>query len=148
MTEETKLPPEDVTELIRIARQHGLSELSVQQGETRVEIRLAAVISSSASAATTADSATASVTVPSSEVRSPMTGVFYDSPSPGEPSFVHPGDIVHEGETIGLIEAMKVFSEVPSDRTGRMRRAVAENGQLVQEGDVLIELSPLDRTEG
>ena len=53
-----------------------------------------------------------------------------------------PPDLVHEGQTIGLIEAMKVFNEVPSPTTGIVRRIVAQNATLVQQGDALMLLEP------
>lgn len=73
-------------------------------------------------------------------VPSPMMGVFYDSPSPDEPAFVKPGDDVRVGQTIGLIEAMKVFSEVPSEIAGRVLEVAARNGDLVQLGQPLLYL--------
>jgi acetyl-CoA carboxylase biotin carboxyl carrier protein len=75
---------------------------------------------------------------PGTPVTSPAMGVYYTSPSPGSPPFVQVGDTVSSGQTIGLIEAMKVFNEVPCPISGRVVEVVAENGQLVQSGDVLL----------
>jgi acetyl-CoA carboxylase biotin carboxyl carrier protein len=72
------------------------------------------------------------------EIASPMVGVFYRHPSPDSPSFVEPGDHVEVGQTIGLIEAMKVFSEVPTEVAGRVVSIPVENATLVQQGQVLI----------
>ena len=72
------------------------------------------------------------------EIKSPMIGVFYRAPSPDSPLYVEVGDEVEIGQTIGLIEAMKVFSEVPSDVAGRVVAIPAGNGKLVQQEDVLI----------
>jgi acetyl-CoA carboxylase biotin carboxyl carrier protein len=69
---------------------------------------------------------------------SPMTGVFYRSSSPETPAYVEVGDDVEEGQTVGLIEAMKVFSEIPADVHGRVVRIVAESGKLVNQGEVLM----------
>jgi acetyl-CoA carboxylase biotin carboxyl carrier protein len=69
---------------------------------------------------------------------SPMTGMFYRSSSPETPSYVEVGDEVEEGQTVGLIEAMKVFSEIPADVHGRVVRIVAESGKLVSQGEVLM----------
>jgi acetyl-CoA carboxylase biotin carboxyl carrier protein len=69
---------------------------------------------------------------------SPMTGMFYRSSSPEIPSYVEVGDEVEEGQTVGLIEAMKVFSEIPADVHGRVVRIVAESGKLVNQGEVLM----------
>ncbi|QYK59184.1 MAG: hypothetical protein KF884_03645 [Fimbriimonadaceae bacterium] len=71
-------------------------------------------------------------------VLAPAMGVYYTSPSPGSPAFVQVGDTISAGQTIGLIEAMKVFNEVPSPVSGRVIEVVAESGQLVQPGDVLL----------
>lgn len=71
------------------------------------------------------------------EITSPMIGIFYRRPSPDSPAFAEVGDDVEVGQTIGLIEAMKVFSEVPSEVGGRVLALPIENGNLVQQGDVL-----------
>lgn len=72
------------------------------------------------------------------EIRSPMIGVFYRKPSPDSPNFIEIGDEIEEGQTVGLIEAMKVFSEVPSEIAGRVLAVPVENGKLVQAGDILV----------
>ena len=71
-------------------------------------------------------------------VQSPTTGIFYSSPNPGAPPFVKVGDVVQAGQVIGLIEAMKVFNEISATVSGTVQRVVAQNGQLVQPGDVLL----------
>lgn len=65
---------------------------------------------------------------------SPMVGVFYQAPSPGEPNFVEIGDRVERGQTIGLIEAMKVFNEITAEASGTVVEIPASNGQLVETG--------------
>lgn len=76
-----------------------------------------------------------------SPVNSPMAGIFYGSSSPGSPPFVRPGMVVDEGQVIGLIEAMKVFSEITSPVAGVIDRIVVESGAVVQPGDPLLYLS-------
>ena len=71
-------------------------------------------------------------------ISSPMTGIFYASPSPNSPAFVKEGDMVTTGQIIGLIEAMKVFNEIPSPISGIAKKVVAESGQIVNPGDVLV----------
>lgn len=71
-------------------------------------------------------------------VTSPMTGIYYSAPSPGSPPFVNEGDTVTAGEPIGLIEAMKVFNEIPAPTSGTVQKVVVEAGQLVNLGDVLL----------
>lgn len=79
----------------------------------------------------------------SQSVAAPLTGVYYSSPSPAQPSFVNPGDVIHVGQVIALIEAMKVFNEVQSEIAGRVVSLVAENGEVVQKGDPLLKVEPL-----
>jgi acetyl-CoA carboxylase biotin carboxyl carrier protein len=76
-------------------------------------------------------------------LESPMVGVFFRAPSPEDGPFISVGDIVRVGQTIGLIEAMKVFSEIPAEAGGRVVAIVAENGQLVQQGQPLAFVEPL-----
>ncbi|MFQ3586242.1 MAG: acetyl-CoA carboxylase biotin carboxyl carrier protein subunit [Fimbriimonadaceae bacterium] len=71
-------------------------------------------------------------------VSSPMTGIFYASPSPTAPPFVKEGDTVEAGQVVALIEAMKVFNEITAPMAGRVNRIVAANGQLVQPGEPLL----------
>ncbi|HZU69183.1 MAG TPA: biotin/lipoyl-containing protein [Ktedonobacteraceae bacterium] len=73
----------------------------------------------------------------------PLTGVYYSSPSPTMPPFVSPGDIVHAGQVVALIEAMKVFNEIQAEVSGRVVALVANNGDVVQKGDTLIRVEPV-----
>ncbi|HVR88791.1 MAG TPA: acetyl-CoA carboxylase [Candidatus Limnocylindria bacterium] len=75
-------------------------------------------------------------------VVAPLTGVFYRSPSPQTPPFVQIGSLVASGDVIGLIEAMKLFNEIRSTKSGKVKRIAAENGQLVRARQPLIELEP------
>jgi acetyl-CoA carboxylase biotin carboxyl carrier protein len=70
-------------------------------------------------------------------VKSPMVGTFYRSASPGSKSFVEVGDAVKEGETVCIIEAMKILNEIESDKTGTVRKILADNGQAVEYGQPL-----------
>ena len=70
-------------------------------------------------------------------VKSPMVGTFYRSPSPGGKSFVEVGDAVKEGETLCIIEAMKILNEIESDKTGTVRLILCESGQAVEYGQPL-----------
>ncbi len=72
----------------------------------------------------------------------PMTGVYYSALSPNSPPFAPPGDMVHVGQVVALIEAMKVFNEIQSEVSGRVVALVATNGQVVQKDDVLIRVQP------
>ena len=67
-----------------------------------------------------------------------MTGIYYASPNPSSPPFAKVGDEVIAGQTIGLIEAMKVFNEIPSPVSGTVLSITSASGDLVQNGDVLL----------
>ena len=70
-------------------------------------------------------------------VKSPMVGTFYRSASPGSKSFVEIGDAVKAGDTLCIIEAMKILNEIESDKTGTVKRVLADNGQAVEYGQPL-----------
>ncbi|MDI1244237.1 MAG: acetyl-CoA carboxylase biotin carboxyl carrier protein [Rhodoferax sp.] len=70
-------------------------------------------------------------------VKSPMVGTFYLSASPGAKSFVELGDVVKEGQTLCIIEAMKILNEIESDKSGTVRRILSDNGQAVEYGQPL-----------
>ena len=76
-------------------------------------------------------------------VESPMIGVFYRAPEPGAPAFVEVGDPVSVGQTLCLLEAMKLFNELKAEKPGVVRAIHAENGEPVEFGQVLFELEPL-----
>ncbi|MGQ9536749.1 MAG: pyruvate/oxaloacetate carboxyltransferase [Actinomycetota bacterium] len=76
------------------------------------------------------------------QVRSPMVGTFYRTPSPGAPPFVEEGDEVKEGQTLCLIEVMKLFNEIPSPVNGRIKRILAEHGEGVEYDEVIMEIEP------
>jgi acetyl-CoA carboxylase biotin carboxyl carrier protein len=69
--------------------------------------------------------------------KSPMVGTFYRSPSPGAKSFVEVGSVVKEGETVCIIEAMKILNEIEADKAGTITQILCENGQAVEYGQPL-----------
>ncbi len=74
------------------------------------------------------------------EITSPMVGTFYRKPAPDAPSFVEVGTAVSEGQTLCIIEAMKVMNEIKAERSGTICAVVAEDGTPVQYGDVLFRI--------
>ena len=70
-------------------------------------------------------------------VKSPMVGTFYRSASPGAKAFVEVGDAIKVGETLCIIEAMKILNEIESDKSGTVRQILCENGQAVEYGQPL-----------
>jgi acetyl-CoA carboxylase biotin carboxyl carrier protein len=166
------LPPADASLLALVDRlavlleRSDLTELEVEAGGTGITLRKAAAlalppasIASWGEAATTARPADggapagaagsggpATADPPASTrsaVLAPLTGIFYASPSPGSPPFVEAGREVVVGQVIGLIEAMKLFNEIKSDKAGRVVRVVPENGALVKAKHPLLEVEPL-----
>jgi acetyl-CoA carboxylase biotin carboxyl carrier protein len=75
-------------------------------------------------------------------VTAPLTGIFYAAPSPGASALISVGSIVAVGQPIGLIEAMKLFNEIKSDKAGRVVRIIAQDGQLVKAKTPIIEVEP------
>jgi acetyl-CoA carboxylase biotin carboxyl carrier protein len=71
-------------------------------------------------------------------IKSPMVGTFYRSSSPGAKSFVEVGDMVKEGDTICIIEAMKILNEIEADKSGKVVAILCENGQAVEYGQTLL----------
>jgi acetyl-CoA carboxylase biotin carboxyl carrier protein len=133
-----------------------LAELEVEAGETGIVLRKPSAAAPSAAtaaaqdpgpaaAAPAAPAAAAEPAAPESSVktvRAPLTGVFYEAPSPTAPPYVTVGQQVVVGQIIGLIEAMKLFNEIKSDVSGKVVRIVAESGKLVKAKQPLIEVEP------
>ncbi len=134
-----------------------LSELEVESGGTALVLRMpgaialpsdAAVVLGTVSATGAQRSAAAD---PAGEledastrhaVLAPLTGVFYEAPSPDAAPYVRVGGDVQVGQVIGLIEAMKLFNEIKSDIAGKVTRVVARSGDLVKAKQPLIEVEP------
>jgi len=75
-------------------------------------------------------------------VKSPIVGTFYESPSPGAPPFVKPGDLVEAGQVLCIVEAMKLLNEIESDIAGEVVRKLASNGQPIEYGQELFAIRP------
>jgi acetyl-CoA carboxylase biotin carboxyl carrier protein len=76
------------------------------------------------------------------EVKSPIVGTFYESPSPGSPAFVKPGDQVEVGQVLCIVEAMKLMNEIESDVAGEVVKRIATSGQPVEYGQPLFAIRP------
>ena len=70
-------------------------------------------------------------------VKSPMVGTFYRSASPGAKAFVEVGDSIKQGETVCIVEAMKILNEIEADKSGTIRKILCDNGQAVEYGQPL-----------
>lgn len=82
------------------------------------------------------------VSQPWHQITSPMVGTFYEGPSPGEPPFVQPGDSVEIGQTVAIIEAMKIMNEIVADRPGVIEAVMVDNGEPVEFGHPLFRMKP------
>jgi acetyl-CoA carboxylase biotin carboxyl carrier protein len=137
-----------VSELLERLAHEDVRELEVKRGGLRVRVSKdggPAASGAPPAGALGAGAAAAAQPAPASEfptVNAPLTGIFYRSPSPQAQPYVQVGSNVGSGEVIGLIEAMKLFNEIRSTASGRVRRIFAENGQLVRAHQPLIELEP------
>jgi acetyl-CoA carboxylase biotin carboxyl carrier protein len=144
---ESGLDLQAIARLIELVENHGLEELSVEDEGLRIVVRQDApqVRQPPVDAAPPAGASLQAASAPPQvrdAIASPMVGVFYRAPGPDEPAYVEVGQHIDIGQTIGVIEAMKVFSEVPADRAGVCIEIVAQSGQLVQAGAPLLYLSP------
>ena len=141
---------ERIRELVRIVQESGVGEIEIEDDGMRVSVRRAdeAVAVAAAPPAVTQETDEPDlqrpVAGPGIRVESPMVGVFYRSSSPGAPAFVEVGDVVNVGQTLCLLEAMKLFNELKSEQEGRVRAIHVETGQPVEFGQLLFELEPVD----
>jgi acetyl-CoA carboxylase biotin carboxyl carrier protein len=135
--------------LIDLVQESGISELEVTEGEEKVKIvksggsGVAHAAPNAAPAAPPAlapapAAAAALATIQGHLVKSPMVGTFYRSPSPGAKHFVEVGDTVKSGDTICVIEAMKLLNEIECDKDGVIKAILVENGQPVEYGEPLV----------
>jgi acetyl-CoA carboxylase biotin carboxyl carrier protein len=137
--------------LIDLVQESGIAELEITEGEEKVKIVKGGSVSLSAAApAAVAGPAPAASTPPAAAaaaepepgqeghvVKAPMVGTFYRSPSPDAKAFVEVGQAVKEGDTICIIEAMKLMNEIEADASGVVKAILVENGQPVEYGQPL-----------
>jgi acetyl-CoA carboxylase biotin carboxyl carrier protein len=161
--EETNL--EKLRELVEFLKANGIAEYESEQTDTKLRIKFAtavvppptgidaaqlshllgthsaaaapAPVSISASAPTIEAAAPA---VPLHQVKSPIVGTFYDSPSPGSAPFVKAGDIVEVGQVLCIVEAMKLMNEIEADAAGEIVERIVTSGQPVEYGQPLFSI--------
>ncbi|TAK88492.1 MAG: acetyl-CoA carboxylase biotin carboxyl carrier protein [Betaproteobacteria bacterium] len=141
--------------LIDLVQESGIAELEITEGEEKVKIVKGGVVSVSGAAAPAAASGPApSPAAPAAPaaaaeppagqeghvVKAPMVGTFYRSPSPDAKPFVEVGQTIKEGDTICIIEAMKLMNEIEADASGVVKAVLVENGQPVEYGQPLFML--------
>ena len=140
-----------VKKLIELLDESGIAEIEITEGEDSVRIsRYASSVAAPQPAAPlplqAAPVAPAPVVAPAAVaepeedgfgVTAPMVGTFYASPSPGSPSFVQVGDHVNEGDTLCILEAMKMMNQIDADVSGTIKSIRVQNGDPVEYGQIL-----------
>lgn len=155
----------EIKELIEFLKEQDIAEFELERGDVKVRIKRAVPAYDSRAhvavpepltkagaeqpAATAAPSAVpAPPEVPSAppeklhSVLSPIVGTFYESPSPGAPPFVKPGDVVEVGQLLCIVEAMKLMNEIESDVAGEIVKKFLNNGQPIEYGQELFTIRP------
>jgi acetyl-CoA carboxylase biotin carboxyl carrier protein len=153
---------EELRELVEFLKANGIAEFDMEQDDLKVRIKFAGepaaapaggfdiaqlsrLMASAPAAPTAAASGRASAAAALAdeleeklhEVKSPIVGTFYESPSPGAPAFVKVGDQVEVGQVLCIVEAMKLMNEIESDVAGEVVRRIASSGQPVEYGQPL-----------
>jgi acetyl-CoA carboxylase biotin carboxyl carrier protein len=140
--------------LIDLVAESGIAELEVTEGEDKVRIvkhaatlaaplAMPATVITATAAPTAAEVAANAAAAAEAEeaaghiVKSPMVGTFYRSSSPGAPAFIEQGAVVKAGDTLCIIEAMKLLNEIEADVGGTVKKILVENGQPVEYGQPL-----------
>ncbi|MGN6380882.1 MAG: acetyl-CoA carboxylase biotin carboxyl carrier protein [Gaiellales bacterium] len=141
---------ERIQDLVRLVESSDVAELTLEDGSMRITVRKqderpapmappAPVEPAGAGNGQTGEAATVSTAF---KIESPMVGTFYRSPAPNVDPFVEEGDRVEEGQTLCILEAMKLFNELKSDHSGVIRRILVGNAEPVEFGQPLFELEP------
>ncbi len=140
--------------LIDLVSDSNVSELEITEAEGKVRIvksgpvayaapvaaapvAMAAPAPAPVAAAPTPAVAAEPAAAPGHVVKSPMVGTFYRSASPGAKAFVEVGDAIKEGDTVCIVEAMKILNEIEADKTGTITKVLCDNGQPVEYGQPL-----------
>ena len=145
---------ERIREIVRIVQETGIAEIAVEEEGTRVSVRrtedrvpLEGVASLPSSEEPEAAAAEPAPTEPATDgavrIEAPMVGTFYRASQPGAPPFVEEGDAVAPGQTLCILEAMKLMNEVKAEIEGIVRTIHVQNGQAVEYGQALFDLEPL-----
>ena len=143
---------ERIREIVRIVQESGVAEVTIEDGGLRVTVRRSteqaeSLVEAAANPAEETSAAAPAGPPPSPgliRIEAPMVGTFYRASTPGAPPFVEEGDVVGYGQTVCILEAMKLMNEVKAEQEGIVRRICADNAQPVEYGQVLFELEPVN----
>jgi acetyl-CoA carboxylase biotin carboxyl carrier protein len=155
---------DELRELVDFLKENGIAEFDMERADWKVRIKFAGAVGEAgidpaqlrllmagggANVSSQAGHAAAPAAAPEApveealhEVKSPIVGTFYESPSPGAAPFVKPGDIVELGQVLCIVEAMKLMNEIESDMAGEVVRRIAASGQPVEYGQPLFVIRP------
>jgi acetyl-CoA carboxylase biotin carboxyl carrier protein len=141
---------EKIDELASLMNEFGLAEASISEGHFHLRFARKRKATTVSTVEASSDFEPEAAFVPAqaieppkplgTPVTSPMNGIFYNAPSPGSPAFVKVGDQVTAGQIIGLIEAMKVFNEIPCPVSGTVLSINVEPSAVVQPGDAILHI--------
>lgn len=138
-----------VKEFIQLAKDEGVSELKYSEKDLKIEVNFNTGTVVPAATHIQAPAMSAQVTTPAEkiesgekfhEITSPFVGTFYASANPDKPAFVKVGDKVNSGQTLCILEAMKIMNEIESDKSGEIVEICVENESLVEFGQVLFKI--------
>src|SRR5262245_1774353 len=142
---------ERIRELVRIVQESGVGEVTIEDAGMRVTVRRSeerAPAPASPPAAPAGDETEPVIPTPAPtnlvRIEAPMVGTFYRAPEPGAAPYVEEGDIVVAGQTLCILEAMKLMNEIKAEVEGQVTSILVENAQPVEYGQVLFELEPVD----
>ena len=142
-----------VKKLIELLEESGIAEIEIKEGEESVRISRGTTSATTSQIIVPETSTSSAVPTPVSEpsavveeqttipsghtINSPMVGTFYEAPAPGQKPFVELGQSVNVGDTLCIIEAMKMLNQIEADKAGTIKAVLAENGQPVEYGQAL-----------
>jgi len=142
-----------IKKLIELVEESGISELEITEGEESVRISCAApaqqiaapvqqmmpapVATPAPVAAPAAEAPASAPVVSGHQVKSPMVGTFYRSPAPGAAAFVEVGQTVSAGDTLCIIEAMKMMNQIEADKSGTIKQILVDDGEAVEFDEAL-----------
>ena len=136
--------------LIELLREFDLNEIDLRDAEKRIRIKrgLSAIVSSVPSAMQVPSSSATATTSPKDEddklsnfIKSPMVGTFYARPKPDQPPFVKVGDVVSADTVVCIVEAMKMFNEIPAGISGKIVEVCVKEGEAVDVNKPLFRLT-------
>jgi len=137
----------EIQQLFRLVRQRGLRELSLTRPGFSISVNAESAVTDlpvavphimPAPVHPVPEEPQVAARPQGFELVSPLVGTFYRTPSPDAPAFVEVGDVVEAGQTVCIVEAMKVFNEIVSDHAGTILAIHAQNGQLVHAEETLM----------